>query len=78
MIPPRRLRIAGASDDFVEFDEFAAVEMGGGDPAFLSYSSGSTGQPKGVMVAHINIMRNCEFIRHSRPRRSSASRSAPA
>ena len=28
-----------------DIDEFAAVEMGGGEPAILSYSSGSTGQP---------------------------------
>jgi acyl-CoA synthetase (AMP-forming)/AMP-acid ligase II len=33
--------------------------------ALLQYTSGSTGQPKGVMVAHSNIMRNCEFIRNS-------------
>jgi acyl-coenzyme A synthetase/AMP-(fatty) acid ligase/enoyl-CoA hydratase/carnithine racemase/NADPH:quinone reductase-like Zn-dependent oxidoreductase len=32
-----------------DIDEFAAVEMGGGEAAILSYSSGSTGQPKGII-----------------------------
>jgi enoyl-CoA hydratase/carnithine racemase/acyl-coenzyme A synthetase/AMP-(fatty) acid ligase/NADPH:quinone reductase-like Zn-dependent oxidoreductase len=32
-----------------EIDEFEAVEMGGGEAAILSYSSGSTGQPKGII-----------------------------
>jgi acyl-CoA synthetase (AMP-forming)/AMP-acid ligase II len=33
--------------------------------ALLQYTSGSTGQPKGVMVTHRNIIRNVEFIRQS-------------
>jgi acyl-CoA synthetase (AMP-forming)/AMP-acid ligase II/acyl carrier protein len=36
-----------------------------GDIALLQYTSGSTGQPKGVMVTHRNIMRNVEYIRQS-------------
>jgi acyl-CoA synthetase (AMP-forming)/AMP-acid ligase II len=35
------------------------------DIALLQYTSGSTGQPKGVMVTHHNIMRNVEYIRQS-------------
>jgi acyl-CoA synthetase (AMP-forming)/AMP-acid ligase II len=35
------------------------------DVALLQYTSGSTGQPKGVMVTHRNIIRNLEFIRQS-------------
>ena len=35
------------------------------DIALLQYTSGSTGQPKGVMVTHRNIMRNVEYIRQS-------------
>lgn len=32
--------------------------------AFLQYTSGSTGAPKGVMLSHANLMSNLEVIRH--------------
>jgi len=46
-------------------DTGAGVLSQPGEVALLQYTSGSTGQPKGVMVTHRNIMRNCDFIRSS-------------
>jgi acyl-CoA synthetase (AMP-forming)/AMP-acid ligase II/acyl carrier protein len=34
------------------------------DLAFLQYTSGSTSEPRGVMVSHANLLHNLEVIRH--------------
>lgn len=42
---------------------FVPVRPRANQPAFLQFTSGSTGQPKGVIVSHGNITANMEMIR---------------
>ncbi len=44
---------------------FEPVAVEGHDLAFLQYTSGSTGDPKGVAVSHANLIDNSESIRIS-------------
>ena len=43
----------------IQFHETPTIDS---SLAVLQYTSGSTGEPKGVMLTHANLIRNCEII----------------
>ncbi|MGV6808428.1 MAG: condensation domain-containing protein [bacterium] len=46
-------------------DAWQAPAINGETLAFLQYTSGSTGQPKGVMVSHANLLQNLFELSHT-------------
>ena len=54
-----------AIDDIDESlaEDCPSLDLGKDDLAFLQYTSGSTSEPRGVMVSHGNLLHNLEVIR---------------
>ncbi|SFP73322.1 AMP-binding protein [Pseudomonas borbori] len=55
---PSLREIASVAELSAEPGTFLATRRQAEDLAFLQYTSGSTGQPKGVMVSHANLLAN--------------------
>lgn len=51
-----------ATDTLPDAVTFTPPEISPGATAFLQYTSGSTSQPRGVMVTHGNAVHNCRFM----------------
>jgi acyl-CoA synthetase (AMP-forming)/AMP-acid ligase II/acyl carrier protein len=72
-IDPELLSADAATSQWIATDEltdelaehFEAPVVSESDLAFLQYTSGSTSDPKGVMVSHANLLNNLECIRQS-------------
>ena len=72
-LDPELLSADAATSQWIATDElrdeladmWQQPKIGKGDLAFLQYTSGSTSDPKGVMVSHGNLLNNLECIRQA-------------
>ncbi|MFI0817417.1 fatty acyl-AMP ligase [Streptomyces sp. NPDC021098] len=49
-------------EQFVQGDAKPSGRLRAADPALLQYTSGSTGEPKGIILTHANLVANCRVL----------------
>lgn len=61
-ILPELNELRWVATDLIANQQAAAQPISAQQLAFIQYTSGSTGQPKGVMLSHANLLHNLELI----------------
>jgi amino acid adenylation domain-containing protein len=62
-LPGSKTPIVLLDGEFPAFTSSQSAPVRPDDPAYIMYTSGSTGQPKGVLVPHLAIARHCYFMK---------------